>query len=139
MKEIREYFLQQARKVDSEITAKDKPLNDDDISQLDIDCAYHLNIGDSNTEQRLNDAVGDSFLCKMKLYVGAYNCDNDEYDNGYNKALCIRNELVKASNIGENDSITDVEPKSILVDSAKDNYKVFIFEINVNVSVVICL
>ncbi len=139
MQEIRDYFLQQARKVDRDIKAKDKPLNDEEIAQADIDCAYHLYIGIDTTVARKNDAVDDNFQCSMRLYIGAYNCDNEEYDKGYNKALCIRNELVKASNIGENEFVTDVEPTRIVPSPADDNRKVFIFDINVNVSVVMCL
>ena len=139
MEEIRDYFLTNARKVDKDISPKDSPLDDAEISQLDIDCAYHLFIGANNTVARLNDGVDDSFQCKMKIYVGASVKDNQNYDRGYDKAICIRNELVKAVNIGDNEFITDVEPDKILPSSAGDNYKVFIFEINVNVSVVMCL
>lgn len=139
MEKIRDYFLANARKIDPDINAKDKPLDEANIAQTDVDCAYHLFIGDSVTTERLNDGLNDVFLCKMKIYVDAGVCDNESYDAGYCKAVSIRNELVKASNIGDNDYITDVAPARIKPSSAGDNYKVFIFEINVNVSVVMCL
>lgn len=139
MEEIRDYFLVNARKVDKDIKAKKRPLDDSAISQGDVDCAYHLFIGTSTTTARLNDGVNDVFQCKMKIYVNAGVEDNDKYDCGYNKAICIRNELVKSSNIGDNEFITDVSPSRIVPSGADDNFKVYIFEINVNVSVVMCL
>lgn len=139
MEKIRDYFLANARKVDADIKAKNKPLEDVNIAQTDVDYSYHLYIGNNSTKRRLNDALDEIFQCKMKLYVNAGVEDNENYDKGYCKAISIRNELVKASNIGDNEFITDVEPQKILPSSAGDNDKVYIFEINVNVSVVMNL
>lgn len=136
MNEIRDYFLLNARKVDPTIKAKDKPLVDDQFSQVDVDHAYHLHIGVNTTDQILNGALGDVFSCTMKLYVSGRKMDNERYDCGYDKALSIRNELVKSSNIGDNEFITNVVPVGIVPSSAGNNEKVFIYEINVNVMVV---
>ena len=139
MQQIRDYFLTNARRVDSEITPKDKPLDDAEISQIDVDCAYHLYIGTSTTTEQYNGGLKDVYRCKMSLYVGAYNCDNENYDKGYEKAKCIRNELVNIINISENEYIMEAEPVTIVPKPAKDNEKVFVFEININISLVTCL
>lgn len=133
--QIRDYFLVNTRKIDDEIRPKNVPLDEAEISQLDLDCVYHLHIGNNQTRLKHNDCFTDSFECKMSLYVGARNDDQENYDKGYSKAMCIRNELVKASNIADNEYINYVEPVRVQPGHANGNEKAFIFEIIVNVSV----
>lgn len=139
MKEIRDYFHLQARSIDPEIVEKKSPVQLPEISQVDLDCAYHLYIGPSSNPGKLNDGVEDNFACRMNIYSNAGVNDNERYDRAYTKAICIRNALVKAENIGQNEYINDVAPVSIVPATSDENEKVFIFSINLNVSVTTCL
>lgn len=133
IEEIRKFVKLNARKIDNKLVSLKKPLVDDEPSQKDIDCSYHLLVGNNQTVELLNGCVKDFFNTKMRLYISAKSCDEKYYDKGYCKAIEIRNQLVNLSNVADNDYIEESRPISILPSSNRTNEKVFIFDINLNI------
>lgn len=127
---LRDYYTTSVRSIDKELKPLQRPLNDDDYSQSTLDNCFHLLIGPSQTVERLNGCLKDYFDCKLRLYVFARECDNDNYDKAYCLALNIRNKLVNLDNIAQNEYIEEVVPVSVIPSSTQSNDRVFIFDIN---------
>lgn len=133
MKVIREYIHINLRKEDNEISAKNMPLTDEELTQYDTDNSYHLLIGKSNTHRVLNGCIEDLFNCRVRLYVSATSSEVEEYDKAYCRALSFRKQLVMPSNVSQNEYVEYVEPIDVIPSTVKDNDRIFIFDINIKI------
>lgn len=104
---IRSYFDARVKAVDSTLNAWDKDLfGNNDLTKNQAYKYYNLIIGVMNSDRDGN-GINDSFNIALEIYVSTKRDILSSFDELYDKALLIRNEVIDPKNIN-NANFSDI-------------------------------
>jgi hypothetical protein len=115
IKEIRDYFVGQVRKVDSDLRFDGFTFETEKSSGNNIDYAYKLLIGESVTD-RLDVMMRSIARVKVIIFKQSGTNRVEDFDKLYCKALAIHSKCSDQTQIKQDGFIKSVEPKGIIPD-----------------------
>lgn len=127
--DIRSYIVGQINQVDSDLKQNTSPFYNGDIGENIIDRSYQIQFGQYNNTFR-TDYREDALDCTISIFGYGYRDENSNFDELFDKAVCIRDRLIDIKNFFGQNLIVNVESTTIVpsqLDTDENGYR---FDIN---------
>jgi len=140
--DIRKYFREQIRLVDSDLKEWKDALVFDDASNIPttlLDKRYHVEIGDWASSPAQDLSVQDRFTVTLTIFKKGFTAPNDALDSLLDDALCLRHQLInpqnvetfKQANSSAIEAVENISGQPSEIDSSNDNIIKIALEFNV--------